>query len=395
MNRLLILLFCLFLAGCGGAIRSVSDTFTGLTEYFGGGKDPEPPNELKPLDPEIRIKVVWQKKVGKGYGGHSVNLVPAVSDDKIIIADRFGLVQAREVETGNLLWEVDSELAFSAGPGLGFDNVVMGTSDAEVLALNLENGATLWQTRASSEVLAIPRAENGVVVIRSVDGAMVGLDEKTGQPLWSYERSVPPLSLRGTSSPKIIDERVVSGYASGKLVALRLQDGKLEWETSVAIPQGRSELERLVDLDSDPLILDDTVYVACYQGGVSALTLREGDVLWRREALSSSAGMAADWRYLFLTDDNSDVWELDQRTGRSLWKQDALHRRKLTAPAVYKDYIVVGDFEGYVHFLSQEDGRQLGRIRIGKEAIATAPIPVEDWLFVYGKGGSLAALTIE
>lgn len=393
MRWLSVILLSLALNGCGGTLDNVTDSLEGMTDLFGDVDNSEPPTPLSAITPEIHIETLWQTDVGDGYEGHNVRLVPAVYDDKVIAADRNGLVEARNVETGELIWEVETELPLSAGPEVHFGQVVLGTSDAGVLALNPDDGDSLWTVGVSSEVLAVPRTAQGIVVIRTIDGRIMGLDERTGARVWSYERGVPALSLRGTSAPVIADDQVIGGYASGKLVALRLKDGRLEWEANIALPQGRSELDRLVDIDTDPIVVDDVIYLSSFQAGLFAVSIHDGEVLWQRRNVSSFAGMNADWRYLYVTDVNSDVWAVDQRSSAALWKQDELHLRKLSAPAIYKDYIVVGDFEGYLHWLSQDDGHQLGRIRIGDDPIEAAPVVVDEVLYVYSKGGTLAALT--
>lgn len=378
----------LTLSGCS--------TLSEITGIFADEDNTEPPSELVPIEePEVDIQVIWEESSGVGSHGMTLRLTLAFSDEKIIIADQDGLIQARDSQTGELLWEVETDLPISAGPGTSDGQVYVATSDAEVIAFSSDDGESLWTTRVSSEVLSVPRADQGIVVVRAIDGTVSGLDTSTGKQVWSYERTVPALTLRGAGSPVILDDLVIDGFASGKLVALRLKDGKLEWETTAAMPRGRTELERLVDIDADPVIVDDVIYVASFQGGISAVSALTGDILWQREEMSSFSGMSADWRYLYLTDSASDLWELDQRTGAAVWKQTKLHQRKLTAPAVYKDYIVVGDFEGYVHWFSQDDGHQLGRIRIGSDPIETSPIVVDDIIYVYGKTGALAALTTE
>jgi outer membrane protein assembly factor BamB len=189
-----------------------------------------------------------------------------------------------------------------------------------------------------------------------------------------------------------VENNVIAGYANGKLLALRLRDGKSVWETTIAIPRGRSEVERLVDLDVNPVETDGVVYISSYQAGTSAVLELDGDVLWRSEDVSSYSGLSYDWRYLYISDTSSHVWQLDQRNGASLWKQDALQNRALTAPVTYDDYVVVGDFEGYLHWLAVSDGRQLGRIKVADSAITAKPVVVENTLYVYSQDGVLAAL---
>jgi outer membrane protein assembly factor BamB len=291
-----------------------------------------------------------------------------------------------------LRWETEAEVNFSGGPGIGKGTVILGTNNAEVLALNSEDGQLLWKTSVSSEVLSVPVIANNTVIIRSTDGGIFALDEKTGHKIWNYESSIPALSVRGSGSPVITDEHVIGGNDNGKIMALRLSDGKFVWETSVAIPKGRSEVERLVDLDVDPIVAGGNIYIASYRGGVAAISETDGEAVWRNEEVSTHTGMSNDWRYLYLSDSLSDVWQLDQRNGSSLWKQKDLHQRKLTAPANYGNYVVVGDFEGYVHWLANSDGRQLGRIQVSDGPIDAKPVVVDDTVYVYAKDGTLAAL---
>ena len=389
-----LLLATFLLTGCAG-LETLTDAYEGIGEYFGGKDNAEPPRELQPLESTVNLKALWDTRVGKGYDEQYLNLVAGVSENAVFAADRKGEVHGRARLTGDKLWELESELAFSAGPVVGRDKIVLGTSNAEVVAYNAADGALLWKTSVSSEILALPRIASDIVVVRSSDGRITALDEKNGATLWTHERSTPALSLRSRGSPVIADNLVIDGYASGKLIALKLSDGKLEWEATVALPHGRSEIERLVDVDSEPVVRGDTLYVTGYQGGVAAVSLKDGDVLWRQEKISSYSGLTATRRELFLTDANSDVWQLDMRAGGDQWKQDALHQRRLTSPVLIKEYLVVGDFEGYLHVLSQENGSLVGRLQIDDSPIEEAPVVFDNVLYVYTSGGTLAAVTAE
>jgi len=392
MRLITLLLLCLVLAGCA-AFDTLNDSISGISDYFLGGEDnSDPPAVLTEYTPEIKIEELWQETVGIGSDERSLKLVPAIGSGKIVAAGRDGLVQARDLRTGDLIWEVETDLHFSGGPGVGRGTVILGSSDAEVVALNSENGETLWKSKVSSEVLAVPVIANGIVIIRTTDGVVFALSEKNGGKLWSYEINVPALSVRGTGAPIIVEDNVIVGYDNGKLMALRLTDGKYGWETSIAIPKGRSEVERLADLDADPIDVAGVIYIAGYHGGVAAVSELDGDVLWRNETISSYTGLSNDFHYLYLADASSAVMQLDQRTGASLWKQKDLHQRKLTAPAVYDNYVVVGDFEGYVHWLSTSDGRQLGRVKVTDSGIDARPVVVDNTVYIYAKDGTLAAL---
>jgi len=384
-----------FLTGCA-AVDSVGESISGITDYFSGGEDnADPPSVLVEYAPEIQVEVVWKESIGVGADEQSLKLIPVIGSGKILAADREGLVQARSLTTGSLIWETETELPLSGGPGLGASSVILGSSNAEVVALNIETGAVLWKTTVSSEVLSVPVVANDIVIVRTTDGSVIALDEKTGGKRWSYERNVPALSIRGTGSPLIVEDKVVGGYDNGKLMALRLADGKYVWETSIAIPKGRSEIERLVDLDVDPIAINGVIYVASYQGGIAAISELDGDIMWRNESISSHSGVSNDYRYLYLTDSESHVMQLDQRSGAGLWKQKDLHQRRLTAPAAYENYVVAGDFEGYLHWLSTTDGRQMGRVQITDGAIDAKPIVLDSIVYVYAKDGTLAALKVK
>jgi len=392
MRQITLFCFLLSLAGCA-AMDSMNDAVSGISSYFLGGEDnAEPPAVLVEFTPEIKIEKLWDETVGVGTDEQSLKLIPVIGFGKILAADRNGLVQARDLNDGHLIWKAELGVHFSAGPGLGVGTVILGTSDAEVVALNSENGDLLWKSLVSSEVLSVPVIAKGIVIVRTTDGEIVALNEKNGGKLWSYEHNAPALSVRGIGAPVIVGDNVIEGYDNGKLMALRLTNGKYVWETSVAIPKGRSEVERLVDLDVDPIEVGGVIYIASYHGGAAAISESDGDVLWRNETVSSNTGLSNDYRFLYFSDSIDNVWQLEQRTGASLWKQKELHQRKLTAPTIYDNYVVVGDFEGYVHWLSADDGRQLGRIKVADSAIDAKPIVVDSTVYIYAKDGTLAAL---
>ncbi len=393
--RLITLIFIsLILSGCA-AFDTLGESMDGITNYFKGGEDnSDPPAVLVEYPPEIKLTEVWSESVGVGADEQSLKLIPVSGFGKLFVADRDGLVQARDLDTGRVIWEVETELKLSAGPGLGAGTVILGSSDADVIALNADNGSQLWKAKVSSEVLSQPVVANEIVVVRSTDGDMVAFNEKTGGKRWNYEHNAPALSVRGIGAPLVLGDHVIEGFDNGKLIALRLTDGKYAWETTIAIPKGRSEVERLVDLDVDPIDVAGVIYIASYHGGAAAISESDGEVMWRNDSISSYTGLSHDFRNLYLSDATDDVWQIEQRTGASLWKQKELHQRKLTAPAVYDSYVVIGDFEGYVHWLSVNDGRQLGRIKVSDSAIDAKPLVVNDTVYVYAKDGTLAALKV-
>lgn len=361
--------------------------------WLRGDDNATPPAELTDIQSRATLVKIWERDVGAGIDEQFLRLRPAVAGGSVFAAERKGTVRAFNATDGKQLWESDTRISISSGVGVGESLVLVGSNDAEVVALDWRDGHEVWRTRVSSEVLAVPGADKGTVVVQSVDGKLTGLSATDGSRLWVYDRSAPVLSLRGTSSPVVTQGVVIAGADNGKLVVLDLAKGLPAWETSVAIPKGRSELERMVDIDSQPQIWGKTIYTVSYQGRAVALDGESGRVVWSRD-MSSVAGMGVDINNVYVTDDASHVWSLDRDTGTSNWKQDKLANRTLTAPVSIGDYVAVADFEGYVHLLARSDGELAGRIRADSKGVL-APLVVDgDTLYVYGNGASLTAYHI-
>lgn len=380
---LLIFLLALLLTGCG-SMNPIN--------WLADEDNSEPPAELVELTGPAPARVLWSTSISGGADEQRVKLVPFVEHDRVYAASRSGEVRALDAATGRSLWSVDTDLEISGGPGAGEGLVLFGTSNGEVVALDRETGTEKWRVRVSSEVLSVPKAGQGVVVVHTIDGKLFGLEAATGNQKWVYDRSIPVLTLHGSSSPVIVGNYVICGFASGKLVMLDLNNGELLWEVTVAAPSGRSELERMVDIDGDPLLIGDVVYAVTYQGEMAAVSIQTGIVLWRRK-LSSYAGMGADYGQIYVSDEADHVVSVDPGNGSALWKNQALQYRKLTAPVVLGERVMVGDFEGYLHFLSRIDGRLEGRLRVAKSAISTPPRVIDGIVYIYADGGEMAAIT--
>jgi outer membrane protein assembly factor BamB len=381
------LLLVTLLSGCS----TISKWSSSL---LGGTDNSEPPTELTEIEDPVRLRTLWSRDVGVGVDKQFVNLIPAVDDGRLFVADRDGRVAAMDALTGKELWEVETGAQISSGPGVGNDVLLLGTSDAEVIALSAEDGSQLWKAEVSSEVLAVPQVDIDKVIVQSADGNIVGLTLDGGEQLWIHDRSVPVLTLRGTSTPAVDQGLVVAGFANGKLVGLSAEKGFPVWEVSVAVPQGRSEIDRLVDIDGDPVIVGGVVYVATYQGNIAVIEASTGNQGWQRD-MSSHVGLGVDFSQVYVTDDQSNVWALSRASGVSEWKLDRLANRKLTAPEPFEDYVAVGDFEGYVHLLSRYDGRIAGRVKVDKKGIQEQPLARDGVLYVYGNSGELSAFTLQ
>lgn len=349
------------------------------------------PADLTNIDDPIAPEVLWTRDIGAGSGGQRLGLRPWVENDQIYVADGDGRVLALDRGSGEVLWSTETGEPLSGGPGFGEELVLVGSTEAEVLALDSATGELRWRAKVSSEVLSTPAAALGTVIVHTLDGKIAGLDAATGNERWRYERDIPVLTLRGSGSPVVDGSVAFCGLAGGKLVALDITDGVPTWETSITVPRGRSELERLTDIDGDPVVYSGVIYVATYQGDIAAVGQGTGNVLWRR-SLSSYNGLSADWRRAYVTDADGFVWALDGDTGAARWRQEELRNRRLSAPAILDEFLVLGDLEGYVHWLSSDDGRFLGRIRVGSDPITAAPQVHDGVFYILGDGGELAAV---
>ena len=383
MKRLVAaFLLALLLTGCSS-----------LSSIVGGDDNAEPPAELEDIADPVPLKKLWSTRIGVGYDEQFIKLVPTVLGPHLLLADRKGRVVALSAESGKKLWETKTGKLISAGPGAGEERVLVGTSDAEVLALDVLDGTILWEAQVTSEVLSVPQIDLGIVVIQTADGNVAGLSAADGTQLWIYDRTVPVLTLRGTSTPAVEHGVVIAGFSSGKLAGINAENGFVAWETSVAIPQGSSELDRMVDIDADPIIAGAAVYVVSYQGRIAVIDIQNGNLGWTRD-MSSFSGIGVDFSQVYVTDADSSVWALTRESGDSVWKQDKLHNRVLTAPVPFSSYIAVGDFEGYLHLLSRYDGQIAARVKVDSKGIRARPLVVDDVLYVYGNRGTIAAYAL-
>lgn len=366
---------------------------TAIGNLFDSSDNTQEPSELVEFEPTITVRTVWQRRVGSGAGKLFLKLRPAVEGERVYAATRDGRVRAFDARTGESVWDTDTDSPLSGGPGVGDGLVLLGTSDGEVLALAESDGEIKWRARVSSEVLSSPESHGGIAVVRTIDGKLFGLSSDDGTRLWVYDRSTPVLTLRGTSSPALAEGAAVAGFDSGQVVAVSLNNGQALWETRVAVPRGRTELERMVDIDADPIVDDNTVYAVTYQGQVAALKLFSGEVIWRRD-MSSHAGLGVGSENIYVTDDASHVWALKRTNSASMWRQTKLEARRVSPPAVFEQFVVVGDLDGYVHWLRKDDGQFVARVRIDSDAIIAAPVATSFAIYVYGSGGELAALQV-
>ncbi len=352
-----------------------------------------PPAELTKFTEEVVLKKQWSRSIGDGQGETYNTLVPAIENDRIYASDVNGEVFALDRITGDVVWKKDLELSVSGAVGVGYGLVMLGTLKGEVIALDASTGEERWRSRVTSEVLAPPANNGDVVVVQTQDDRLIGLDAATGDRRWIYENTPAVLTLRGTGAPIATNRLAVAGLSTGKVVAVDINNGVPVWESRVAIPQGRSELDRVVDIDGGLLLSGGTLYVSTYQGRVAGLDLESGRVLWQRDA-SSYVGVAQGYGNVYVSEASGTVESVDERSSSALWTNDTMARRQLSAPEVFSSYVAVGDFEGYLHLLSQVDGRFVGRERIDSDGLRARPLVVGDTIYVFGNSGKLEALTI-
>ena len=352
----------------------------------------EPPAELVSFDATLEVERLWSTGLG-GNDDARVALAPVVDGERLFAAGNGGRVVALSIEDGRRLWQQDLDTTLSGGPGFGNGLVVVGSADGSVIALEAGTGAVRWRARVTSEVLAAPAVTGQIVLVRTADERVHALDAADGGQLWVHEQAMPSLMLRGSAGFAVADGIAVTGFDNGRVNALQVRDGQLVWETPVITPTGRTEIERMVDVNATPRIIGRDVYAVSYQGRLVALALETGRVLWSQD-LSSSAGLAADGASVFVTDSDSEIRAFDRLNGARSWHQPAMRARSLTAPAVVGDAVAVGDFEGQVHLLSRTSGELVARVRAGSGPIHSAPVAFGPWLFVQTAGGTLTAFRV-
>lgn len=308
-----------------------------------------------------KIDVRWAKELPEHGADRFSGLAPAIVGEHAYFAEESGRVSRISMSNGEIQWQKQLDVALSAGPEFVNGKLYLGSPNAEVLALNSEDGSVVWREAVSSEVLSAPKQTGDVVVVHSIDGNIVGLDASNGNLIWTFTRQVPILTLRGTGSPLIVEDRVIIGLSSGKLVALSALDGRVVWESVISVPQGRSELERIVDIDGALRYDNGTIYVVGFQGRVAAVTIESGRLLWTRD-MSSFLGLNIDENNLYVTDADGRIWALDRNNGATLWMQDKLEQLASTVVALQGDKLVVGDFDGNLYWLTRSDGRIVTKV---------------------------------
>lgn len=381
MNRIVrslaIVASVLILAGC--------QTVGG---WFSTSDGPEPA-ELPDIRETIPVNRVWSVSTGDGTNRSRPRIAPVADGNLIWVADHEGRITGVNADSGRVEREFEIDLPISAGPSVTNETILVGTFDGELVVVDKRSGSIRWRAQLSSEILSKPVLHDGVIVVRALDGRVFGLDRSDGRRIWVHDRSVPLLTLRGTGDPLTRAGQVYIGYDDGQITALRVADGSVLWEQRVSTPEGRTELDRLADIDGPMLVVGTELYAATYHGRLAGMALESGRTVWVKD-IASSSGVSLRRTRLALTDSEDTVWLVDRRNGSTLWRDDQLVRRQLTRPVFMGGLVVVADFEGYLHFYDAESGKIVARGSAG-EAPASAPLVSGNTLYLLDEDGTLSA----
>jgi len=380
-------LSCVLLLSCIAGCSKIDNIILGRDNT-------PPPSELAAFKPTLEVDQPWQNESSSGTGNTYLKILPAVDEEKVYAADYKGHVFAFERKTGKKVWKNSLNVRLTSGPVVMGDYLAVTDNQARVIVLDVNTGKRLWKHAVSNEIFAPPTIAEGKVFVKTVDGKLYAFDEQDGKQLWVYDHGASGMAMRSGSSPQVLFGTVVAGFSDGKLDGLRADTGQLLWEKTIAIPEGVSDVERMVDIDANPVIDEGVAYVAAYQDSISAMSLRDGQFLWQKK-ISTLNNMALSGNALYVTDTDGVVWALDKSTGTVLWKQTALKGHRITAPAVMPgEALITADFQGMVHWISLDDGRFINRTRPSKSAIYAEPVVDGQNVYVLSSSGKLVAYWI-
>ncbi len=356
-------------------------------------KDNTPtPTPLKPFTAEVKPQLLWSVKTGGGSGDEYLKMSPAVGALAIFTTSSKGTVTSINKVNGRINWQVETHVPLTTGPGIGQGMIVVGSRYGDVLALQQQDGRIRWKMALPGEILAKPAIAEGQVIIKTIDGYARALSLQNGQERWSFQQVEPTLILRGASAPVIRDRDVIIGFSNGNLAKLIVSDGRLVWQQAIATPEGAFAIQRMIDIDATPITYEHHIYAATYQGKIASLDWTSGRILWNHD-ISSYSGMSADANTVYIADAKGYVWAFDADSGLVKWRQMHLASRVVSGPATMGNYIVVGDAEGYLHWLGISDGHFAGRVSAGS-TIYAAPIVENNVVYVLTDTGQLLAYTL-
>lgn len=385
---LLLALACLMVMS---ACTSVTDLKQNITESMFGRELANPPEPLTEFKATASAKILWQTKLGESA---NFDFTPAIDAGYAYVASAEGELAKLDVTNGNQAWRVKVGEKLTGGVGVGGSLVVVGTQNGMAYAYDIA-GKLQWKSRLSSEILSAPRYFDGMVIIRTGDSRIYGINANDGSRKWVYDRSSPALTLRSSAGLVVDGGAVYAGFAGGKLVAIRADNGKMLWEASVAQPKGVTEIERIADITSLPVVDGPLIYAVAYQGRIAAVDRQSGRIVWNRD-ISSLSGLSAEDARIYVSHAVGSLYSLDYATGKTFWRQGALKNRQLTAPVPMGSLIAVGDLEGNVHFLNREDGAFAARVKTNNSAIMPQMVLINsNTVLAQSRDGGVFAIQIK
>ncbi|WP_317931603.1 outer membrane protein assembly factor BamB [Halioxenophilus sp. WMMB6] len=346
------------------------------------------PSPLVDVDNQIVFKKVWSRDTGGGQDQRYTLLKPAFANGQVYAMDIDGRVSAYAAETGKRLWRSKLKLETSGGVGAYEKYLAVGTYDGEVVLLSAETGEEVWRQQVSTEVLSAPQLNSELVVVHTIDGKLHGISIATGEKLWQYDNTHPALTSRGSSTPIVTETLVVAAFDNGKLIALNPDNGIGQWDQRVAIPSGRTELERMVDIDGSPLMVGDLIFAASLQGRLVAISRATGRGLWARDT-STYQNLASNGLAVFLTTADDTIQAYNVGNGEDVWTNEQMLRRQLTGPAYVQGLVMTADSEGYLHVLDASSGEYLGRKKINGSGIRSPLVVMGDKVLIFSNDGDL------
>lgn len=370
---------------------------------FNSEEDVVTMSPLPKVENQFSPSTVWSNSVGDGIGSFYSHLRPAYQDGVVYAADRFGVVKAMDATNGSEKWKVNlsektgffssnNTALLSGGVAVSGTHAYIGSEKAVVYALNTGDGTVAWQTKVAGEALSRPVISDGLVLIHTSNGMLQALNESDGAVQWTVNLDVPALSLRGESAPATAFGAAIVGGDNGRVSAVLMKEGQIIWQQRISQPSGATEIDRLNDIDTTPVIVEGIAYALGYNGNMTALDLRSGQIIWRRE-LGSVNDFIVDAGRIYLVDQNDRVVALSTDGGVSVWRQSDLLHRNLTAPVLFNGYLVVGDSEGYLHWINTDDGRFVAQQKVDSSGFLSAPVVADDKLVIQAKGGKVYAFT--
>ena len=351
------------------------------------------PAELINFDKTLNIQQIWKTKIGKGSEFLHLSLLPSGDKTRIFLASHDGKVAAFQSRNGEKLWNLDLETELTSGPSFGNNRIIIISRNGELICLRDDDGSEVWRVKIKGESIALPLIRNDAVTVLTIDGQLRNFSIFDGSERWTTNQDMPLLTLRGASSPIAIGNNVIAGFDNGRLVSVNIDTGVVEWESMLSPPSGRTDLERLTDIDGVIKSMGQDIYAVGYQSQVASIAAESGQILWAKD-LSSTAGVAIDEELIYAVTDTGDLVGMKRLDGSEIWRKDILLRREVTAPTKFKSTIVVGDYEGYLHFFDHKTGELVSRKRVGKGAISGSPVVIGEYLYVQSESSEMAVFSI-